>query len=197
MQLSELPEVITNRSHIRYKKGDYAFSSDETIKNFYFILDGKIKISHVNPDTAKEQTIKILKRGDMFDIVTLLDNKEHEYISTALQDSTVITLPIDAARKLLESSQEFRSYFFTYTANELRDLENLAVDLALYDVEERLIHLFKREFATQDGSILDGLTHEEIAALVGSVRKVVNRKLQKLKKDGIVDIKRQKIEYKK
>ena len=41
------------------------------------------------------------------------------------------------------------------------------------------------------------LQHEDIASMVGTVRKVVNRSLQKLKQDGIIELSRKKIHIKK
>jgi CRP-like cAMP-binding protein len=73
----------------------------------------------------------------------------------------------------------------------------LAVSLSFYDVYQRVLQLFTRFTETIDGvsrlKVINNLKHEDIASMVGSVRKVVNRSLQKLKKDGIIDIKRKNI----
>jgi len=73
----------------------------------------------------------------------------------------------------------------------------LAVDLSLYDVYQRIIRLFAK-YVDQNSlnpklGIIENLSHEEIASMVGSVRKVVNRTLQKLKKDGIIELSRKQI----
>ena len=83
-------------------------------------------------------------------------------------------------------------------AKQLRGVEALAIDLSLYDIYDRLVHLFVRYLDRSDPTnpkfkLIDNLSHEEIASMVGSVRKVVNRALQKLKKEGIVDISRKKL----
>jgi DNA-binding transcriptional regulator LsrR (DeoR family) len=41
--------------------------------------------------------------------------------------------------------------------------------------------------------MLQNLPHEEIASLIGTVRHVVNRHLQQLKKEGILNIERKKL----
>lgn len=47
---------------------------------------------------------------------------------------------------------------------------------------------------TDQPNLIQDLSHEEIASMIGTVRKVLNRNIQKLKHDGIIDIKRKNIE---
>lgn len=195
-----LPDLISKKKLINYKRGEMAFDSQDTIKNFYFIMSGKIKISQINPDTAKEQTISILSRGDMFDTVTLLDGNEHEYISSILEDSEVVEVPIEHVRDLIESDSTFKSFFFPYLAKQMRQMEDLATDISLYDVYNRLLRLIARNVDKTKSvtklNLIDNLSHEELANLVGSVRKVVNRNLQKLKDEGVVELSRKTIKLK-
>ena len=134
----------------------------------------------------------------MFDVATLLDGKESEYLIEALEESEVVEVPLEDVRTLLASEPSFQKFFFPYIARQLRGVEALALDLSLYDIYDRLVHLFVRHLDRSDPNhpklkLIDNLSHEEIASMVGSVRKVVNRALQKLKQEGIVDISRKKI----
>ena len=83
---------------------------------------------------------------------------------------------------------------------DVKAMENLAVSLSFYDVYQRVIQLFARFTEVKDGKatlrVIDNINHEELASLVGSVRKVVNRTLQKLKKDGIIEVSRKNIHIK-
>ena len=191
---------IKNQNHLTYNKGDSAFDSFDTQENFYFIMNGKIKISQVNIENGKEQTLYLLSRGDMFDVVSLLDNSEHQYISEVLERSQVVEVPIANVRQLIEQNPEFQRFFFPYVAKQLRRMEDLTVDISLYDVYQRLIRLFARFADNKDGNpslkFIGSLSHEELASMVGSVRKVVNRNLQKLKKEGVIELSRKQIKLK-
>ena len=194
-----LPDYFEHKKQIVYPAGMSAFSSSDTVKNFYFILSGKIKISQINPETSKEQTLYLLGRGDMFDLVSLLDGRQHDYISVALEESEVDEVPIVQIRDLIENNPAFNRFFFPYLAKQMRDMEALAVDLSLYDVYSRLLRLIARNVDTAKGEslrLLHNLSHEELAALVGSVRKVVNRNIQRLKKEGIVEVSRKQLRLK-
>lgn len=192
--------MLSTRRQVTVEAGETPFTFDDTQKYFYFILSGKIKISQINTDTSKEQTIHLLTRGDMFDVVTLLDGEFHEYIATVLETTQMIEVPIASVRERINTDPEFNRFFFPYLGKQMRNLENLAVDLSLYDVYQRLLRLIARNVQhTEDGldlHLINDLSHEELAALIGTVRKVLNRNLQKLKQDGIVDISRKKLTLK-
>lgn len=181
-------------------KGEVPFTPDETLRYFYFIADGRIKISQIHPQTAKEQTLQILARGDMFDLITLLDATPHDYTATALEESRIVQVPIAQVRNLIQNDPAFYRYFFPYLARQMRQMEALAVDLSLYDVYERILRLLGRNLHEEDNAhhldLINDLSHEELAALVGTVRKVLNRSLQKLKDEGIIDISRKQLNIK-
>lgn len=178
-------------------KGSYPITSEDTLKYFYIILEGRIKISQINPQNAKEQTIDILTTGDMFDIIPLLDNRPHEVLTYAIDNCKVFEVDIDFIRNLIYTNPNFNKLFMPYIAKNLRHLENLAVELSLFDTSTRLIRLFLRNLDFKNSKnrlkLINDFSHEEIANLIGTVRHVVNRHIQQLKKDGILQVERKKI----
>ncbi len=190
---SKLPK-IDEQHHLVFEKGENGF---DTGHYFYFIISGKIKVSEVNFENGHEQTLYLLSSGDMLEVTTLLDGKPHDYLINVLERSEVIAVPLESVRKLLHEDPSFQSFFFPYVAEQLRAMENLAVDLSLYSVYQRIIRLFARFVDSSESKpnlkILEGFSHEEIASMVGSVRKVVNRALQKLKKEGVIDLSRKQL----
>ncbi len=199
-QINKLPIQIKNKKDLFFKVGDDPLNNTDTARYFYFILDGKIKIYDIDFNTSKEQTLYLLSRGDMFDVVSLLDGKPNQYISEVLEDAHIVQIPLNDVKKMIDEDEKFKQYFYSYVASKLKSMENLAVSLSFYDVYQRVLQLFARFTQVENGiaklNVIDNLKHEDIAAMVGSVRKVVNRSLQKLKKDGIIDISRKKIHIK-
>ena len=82
----------------------------------------------------------------------------------------------------------------------MRYLENSSSGLALYDTMSRLAKLIldnvdvqskmKNEFPVK---LINDLSHESLAQMIGSVRKVVNLNIQELKKEGIISSVRGKL----
>jgi CRP/FNR family cyclic AMP-dependent transcriptional regulator len=171
------------------------FTSEEMLKKFFFVLKGRIKVFHINPEDGKEQTLKILTRGDMYDVVSLLDSKIHYNLVEALDDVQLMVFPIEVVREWLTNESEFNKLLFPYIAKQYREMEELALDLSFYDTATRLLKLLSKNLNHQDNLIHD-LSHEEIASLIGTVRKVLNRHIQKLKDDGVIDVSYKNIEIK-
>lgn len=199
-EIGRSPLALEKKKELYFKKGEDPLAHTNTLKYFYFIMSGKIKIYDIDFQTSKEQTLYMLSRGDMFDTVSLLDGKPNEYISEVLEDAHVIQVPLDDVKKMILDDSDFRQYFYAYIASQLKSMENLAVSLSFYDVYQRVLQLFARFTKTVDGKaelqVVDNLKHDDIASMVGSVRKVVNRSLQKIKQDGIIDISRKNIHIK-
>ncbi len=193
-------QLVASGVEQHFKKGDTPFDSYKSQHFFYFILEGKIKISQINLENGREQTTALLSSGDMFDVVTLLDHKPHEYLATALEAGRMMEVPIEQIRSLLEHNPEFNRHFLPYLAQQMRSLEHLAVDLSLYDVYERTLRLIGRNLSHDEEGLhlklINELSHEELASLLGTVRKVLNRNLQRLKKEGIIDISRKELKLK-
>ncbi len=199
-EVQSAPLVVKNSKDLYFKKGEDPLSSGDTLRYFYFIMSGKIKIYDIDFETSKEQTLYMLSHGDMFDVVALLDGKPNQYISEVLEDAHVIQVPLADVEQMILSDAKFRQYFYAYVASQLKSMENLAVSLSFYDVYQRVLQLFARFTKTVNGEskldVIDNLSHDDLASMVGSVRKVVNRSIQKIKKDGIIEVSRKNIHIK-
>ncbi len=184
---------------VSFAKHEVLFDCDDALDYFYILLDGKVKISQVNLSNGKEQTIYLMSRGDMYDTVTLLDGKVHEVLVEILEAGSALKVPIGKAREWMYDYPAFGEIILKYVATQLRKVEELATDLTLFDTQERLIKLILRSIEggdNDDKNILDGLSHTEIANLIGTVRHVVDRHIKKLKEEGVLEDERRKVSLK-
>jgi CRP-like cAMP-binding protein len=167
------------------------------LKRFYVIVDGRMELLQTHPLTGKQVAILILRPGDVYDVLSLLDSREHKVIPGALDDLQLFSAPIDEVRRWIFDHPEFNRNFMPYLARQIRNREMLATDLALYDTDTRLARLILR-YATLDGEpddsmgngieakLLHGLSNEKLAQMIGSARQVVNRHLQAMKREGVL-----------
>ena len=194
----ELHEDINRFGRVSHvKKGDTLMRPEECLEHFFVLLEGRVKVSQINFETGKEQILYLLSKGDMYDVVSLLDGKEHENVAMALDDVKLLVFPIELFREWVATKPSFNKLFLPYVGKQLRSMENLASDLSLYDTTTRLVKLIARNIEQEDGKqtlkLINNLSHEELANLIGTVRKVLNRNLQALKKEGLIGIKRKEI----
>ena len=182
-----------------YKKGASPFYPDDLLKYFYIVMDGRVKTYQINFQTNKEQTLFIYKRGDMFDVISLLDGKPHEVIYEIIEDANILRLPIEKVRYWLENDVAFSKKFFPYLAAHMRYMEDLATELSLYDTKERFLNLLVQNLNPNNKfryQLLQNLSNSEIAKLLGTVRHVIERSIKQLKADNIIESSRRKIKVK-
>jgi len=189
-------EFETHGRIIEFDRKQSMFDVDDALRHFYIFLSGKVKIFQMNLDNAKEQTIYLMSRGDMFDTASLLDGKAHEVMVEVLDAGRALRIPIGKAREWMYDYPAFGEIILKYVARQLRQVEELATDLTLYDTQERLLKLIVHNMERKDAqghSILDGLSHTELANLIGTVRHVVDRHMKKLREEGLIEETRKKI----
>ncbi len=192
-------EIEVHGTIVEFDRKELPFDYDDTLKYFFIFLSGKVKIFQMNLTNAKEQTIYLMGRGDMFDTVSLLDGQAHEVMVEALEAGSALRLPIGKAREWMYDYPVFGEIVLKYVAHQLRHVEELATDLTLFDTQERLLKLIVQNMERKDAQghgILDGLSHTELANLIGTVRHVVDRHMKKLREEGVLENTRRKITLK-
>jgi len=185
----------------KWRKGVTGLSSN-TSKRFHLVVSGRVELQRSHPDTGRAVTLWLLGPGDVFDIVTLLDGKPHDITPMAIDDVEILFTSMANARRWLEIYPQFNRNFLPYVGEEFRRMENMATDLALHDTMTRLASLILRNVNPEHPMakktppplyLINDLSHEAIARLVGSVRVVVTRHLQHWRKLGIIDYQRGKL----
>ncbi len=191
-----LHEILEMFHSKKYLKDNYPLTSESTMYNIYVIISGRVEISVMNFDTDREYIIDILGPGDIYDVICLLDKKEHNIIATALDDMELLVAPIEVAREWLYTHPSFNKALLPYLGKQLRNFEESASDLVLYDTWTRLVKLILRNTDNDTGklSLINNLSHEQIAKMIGSARNVVNRHIQDLKNSQLLSVKRKSLE---
>ena len=165
----------------------------QTRKYIFIIVKGRVKVSQINHE-GREYIISLLTTGDLFDIITFLDGKPHEVIIETIDETVLLKTNIDFAKKWLEIHPEIYKNLLTYLATQMRELEENAVNLCLYDTMTRLSRLIlKHTDKNNNIKNINDLSHDTIAKMIGSVRKVVNLNIQKLKREDVINSSKKKL----
>lgn len=183
----ELQTIAEQLQAQRWLRHQAVMPPNDTVNHYYIVLAGRVKISVQNPDSGRELIIQLLRTGDGHDVIPLLDGKPHYVQATTLDPVEAVSAPVSTWRQWLNDYPPLRRFLMNYAARRLRDISLLASDLALHDTSTRLAHLLLRHLDSAGNEyVLAGLTHEEIAQLIGTVRVVVNRLLNRFKREGLI-----------
>jgi len=135
------------------------------------------------------------------DVVSLVDGGIHDVEFTSVTSSILYAVKIDRMRGLLADERTLNSNFLSYLGSHQRKLECFSEAMAFYNTKTRLINLILRYADLSKVvhgekipvELLNHLTHADIAELIASVRSVVTTEINKLKNEGILDVKNRTI----
>lgn len=178
---------------IHWKKSD-TIDSDRGAKYCHIILEGRMKITHIDPKTGRSIAPFLLTHGDIYDIFSLLDSKPHEAFPIAMDNVTALYTPIQTARKWITTHPQFNKAFLPYLGSLMRQLEAFGESMVFDDTATRLAKLILRNTMPKEAddtehypvNLINNLSHESLAEMIGSVRSVVNTQLKKLKEEEIL-----------
>lgn len=196
-------ELSAHFKQVTWDKNSH-IDQDTLKNNFFFLIQGRIEMMRINPDTGRSVTLDLLHPWDGLDIVTLLDGKPHEMFFSPVEELRLISVPIEKMRGWIWKYPELNETFMPYIAQKLRNQEDKTTDFALHDTVTRLSRILLKNLdnkSTYTGKpkdehkhhLITGLSDEMLARMVGSVRQVINQHLQHWKQDGIINKARNKI----
>ena len=193
---AEIESMASDMFFRNYKAKEVFLTGDSTIHKISIIVNkGRMKIFTYSPLTVEEYILYVLSEGDLFNIITLFDGKKDKLSAMAIDDLDILHCNIDIARGWIKKYDSFNKGLLTYLSRRLRLAQEYNISKTFYSVEMRLAKLIFENITSDNHEInlINNLSHKEIAKMLGTTRTVVNRNLQRLKKEGMIDLKYKKI----
>lgn len=175
----------------RFHRDEVLFIAGEQALGLYVIVEGAVRAFRESLD-GREQVIHVERAGATIAEVPVFD--DGSYPSTVAAEEETVTLFIDKrdVRRLCLDHPEIPLSALKVLASRLRRCAELVEELSLHEVGRRLARFLLVEARekgqrTGGGISLDlGLTNQQIAARIGSVREVVSRAFARLQQSNLV-----------
>jgi CRP-like cAMP-binding protein len=189
--LHELPEATlvevarhcVEKVHMR---GEVIFLEGDAPKGLLVVREGAVKI-YKTGDGGREQILEIEGPGHAVAELPLFDGHPYPASCAAVHDSVLLIVRPNDFKELLGRHPDLSGAVIASLAFRGRRMVLLVQELSLRDVRQRLLDLFV-EFAKDGGSFELDLSHQELAARIGTVREIVSRTLAKFVHEGIISV---------
>jgi CRP/FNR family cyclic AMP-dependent transcriptional regulator len=187
-QLSPPVKALALRGEVRsYRKNTVLVHEGEVGDSTFVLLDGRVKIFSGDLE-GRELTYAIVEPGDYF-AEMWLDGGPRSASAVTLEPCICSVVGGVAMREYLVSSPEFALELVTRVIRRARHATWQARELALKDVYGRLVSLLESHGCAAPGAAVTvSLTHQSLAARIGSSREMVSRILKDLERGGYVDL---------
>jgi CRP-like cAMP-binding protein len=164
--------------------GESILLEGEPAEGLYIVLSGRVRVFKSSPE-GREQVLIVLTPGETFNDVPVFDGGPNPASADALGAGTGVCLvPTPVVAHLLATNPVVAASVTKVLASRLRHLTMLVEDLSLRQVIQRVARLLLEESA--GGSSTIQLTHQQMAARVGTAREVVSRALRELEGRGAI-----------
>ncbi len=182
---------------ITFTKHAHVYTCGDQAATVYFVESGQIKLLMLAPD-GKECLLTILTAGDIFGELCLTGLDGRQETATAMTGSVVRAIPRPQFLACLRQAVLLEG-FVHYLALRIAEQQAIIADLVTADSEQRLgktlLHL-ARKLGKQDPHnrriaphiTEPRITHEELAAMVGTTRPRISEFMQRFRALGLIEI---------
>lgn len=166
-------------------------SQDEPGEAMFVIMSGRVKVV-IFGENGREVTLSILRPGDSFGEMSLFDGENRSANCIAVEPTTLLVLSREDLLRHVANHPRTALNLLGEMARRLRRADESIAQLALCDVNERLIHrlvaLAKEEGTdAPDGRLVRRRpTQQELANMIGSCRETISRAFNQLARDGLI-----------
>jgi len=178
------------RKDREFRKREIIFSQGDSLKNIMFIREGAVKLTVVNA-TGREAVVAILGPGDFLGEGCLAGQSPSIATATAIAPTTVLAIEKEEMIRALHGEHELSDRFITYMlARNIRAQEDL-IDQLFNSSEKRLARalLLLARYGEQGRpqKILQKVSQEMLAEMIGATRPRTNYFMNKFRKLGFID----------
>ena len=164
----------------KYEHGQVVLPEGRVSGKLHILIDGRVKVTRTKH--GKHLTLGVLRPGDMFGELSMIHGLPTTADIEATEDSTVLSISRDKVYSMLQNYPEFMHLFLETLSNRTRHVIESVSAMALEDVYGRLRRTL-RSLAEENGTgqKINGVTHTDLAEMVGASREMVSIIMKELK----------------
>jgi CRP/FNR family transcriptional regulator len=194
-ELAPVARVVRERE---VAPGERILTEGDPCDGLYFVVRGQVRLIKTSAE-GRDHVLRVLGPGATFNDIAVFDGGPNSDSAIAVGETTVAFIPKPTLLALVDRHPEVARAALKLLSSRQRSLGRVVEDLALRDVTARVARLLlgcigrHQHILEHADEACAHITHQEIAAMIGSVREVVQRALKQLERDGAIALERSRI----
>lgn len=186
-------QLVVCHAHIKkVQKNDVIFQEGETPSCLYCLYKGKVKI-YKEGVGGRQQIVRMVKPKEFFGYQASFVGENYVTEAAAFEESSVLCIPLDVAKKIISRNQAVTIYFVRQLAFHLGKADEHTVNLTQKHIRGRLaeaLFRLKNSFGTADDGQTLAITasREDLANLSNMTTSNAIRTLSAFAQEGLVKI---------
>jgi CRP/FNR family transcriptional regulator, cyclic AMP receptor protein len=184
-----LDSVGVSRKIEEFRKRQTIFSQGDAADSVMYVQKGSVKLTVVN-ESGKEAVVAILGSGDFFGEGGIAGQTLRIGTATAIAPTTILIIGKDEMTRVLHTELSLSDRFITYILARNIRVEADLVDQLFNSTEKRLARtllLLARYGGEKPEQVLQKVSQETLAEMIGTTRSRVNLFMNKFKKLGFIE----------
>lgn len=188
---AKIDQFFQDYPRVRLYKGQSIMAAEKDSPDIFWIEQGIIRMYQITDD-GDELTLHLFRAPSFFPMMTYLSHRPTNYYFQAVDEVIARKAPGKAVEQLLKQNNDVLFDLTTRFANGITGLllriEELAAPHAQQRLTSLLLYLAQTFGHEHEGHIIIDLrlSHDDLAAWIGSARETVSRQMEKLEKDGVL-----------
>ena len=177
------------RKCLHFLKGQFVFRQGDEADKLYFVRVGRVRAS-VTSDNGKEATVAVFGPGDLIGLSCLVEGTARTVSVCALVTTEVTSMTKESFLEAIHQDNSFTDLVMNRIVRRLRQYEETLTHHITNNSERRLARalLHVSGFDTAGGDkMIEGVTQEMLAAMVGTTRPRVNGFMNKFRRMGYIE----------
>ncbi len=190
-------KVLSGTRRRRYARGEVVFHEGDLGDALHLIAKGHVAVRATTP-LGDVSTFTVLGPGEVFGEGALLaDDSRRTGTVVALEPVETQTLSGDQFGTLRREHPEVDRFLIEVLSTQVRRLSSRLQEALFIPAETRVLRRLVElgdSYRTGDQTVVIPLTQDDIASLAGTSRPTANRVLKAAEDDGILSVRRSRIE---
>ena len=192
-----LAEILDGARVVTLDAAHPVFAGGSPCESYLLVLDGAVRVQLLAAN-GREVTLYRVASGDSCVLTTSCLLGGDDYPADAVTETPVRALALPRAdfERALDASRSFRRFVFEGLGERLSALMRRMDEVAFGDIDVRLAGVLLGHAAAGSGGspVRLSVTHQALAAELGSAREVISRHLKRFESHGWVALGRGTIE---
>lgn len=184
LQDQDLERLAERCMEQRFDRGEIIVLEGDPCPGLYFVVEGRVKVFKLSPE-GRELILRVMGPGETFNDVPAFDGGPNPASVGGMEPSVIGLIPAAEIEHLVQEHPLVARHMLRLFAGRLRAFVDLVAELSLLSVEARVAKLVLVSSQNTDRTHLR-ITHQDMAAMVGTSREVVTRALRSLEDRGAI-----------
>ena len=178
-------ELRQNAQFAKIPAGQDVFVDGDRVDGIALLLSGVVRVYKIG-ETGREITLYRFGLGQSCILTAnaIMSQRSFPAIATVEEDAEAVMIPAEVFRQWVNKYDLWREFVFDLLSERLSTVMTVVDEVVFKRMDRRIAALLLNQARVQNPM---RITHQEIAAELGSSREVVSRILEDFSKEGMVE----------